>query len=217
MRLLLGLREQKAEVSWIGFEPSDVYEAESPPSDGASSGVYEEEQPSDGASSGVSRLSEEKQEQPIPPCPEWVPSGVYEEEQEQEQPLAPSQEQLRERFERLMRRSQCRKGPGAGAADVAKDQEQEPPMPQRSEEGLREAPAPPAAAAAASPWPQRGAESGGALRVASFERATSGGATSGELQTQKAEDITNDRSLVSTSIASLVTRQWRSFEWRSFE
>jgi len=128
------LREQKAEVSWIGFEPSDVYEAESPPSDGASSGVYEEEQPSDGASSGVSRLSEEKQEQPIPPCPEWVPSGVYEEEQEQEQPLAPSQEQLRERFERLMRRSQCRKGPGAGAADVAKDQEQEqePPMSQRT-------------------------------------------------------------------------------------
>ncbi len=115
------LREQKAEVSWIGFEPSDVYEAESPPSDGASSGVYEEEQPSDGASSGVSRLSEEKQEQPIPPCPEWVPSGVYEEEQEQEQPLAPSQEQLRERFERLMRRSQCRKGPGAGAADAAKE------------------------------------------------------------------------------------------------
>ena len=85
-------------------------------------------------------------------------------------------------------------------------------MLQRSEECLREAPALPAAAAAASPWPQRGAESGGALRVASFERATSGGATSGELQTQKAEDITNDRSLVSTSIASLVTRQWRSFE-----
>ncbi len=81
------------------------------PSGGASSGVYEEappraaekaldanaEWPSGGVSSGV---YEEEQEQP-PPCHEWIPIGVYEEEEHEHRIEVIVK--LQERYEHLQR------------------------------------------------------------------------------------------------------------------